>query len=130
MAARRSFAAALGILVVWTVAIKYALPVAAARREGVPLGTYVMWDAWPLAHLALAWTLLRPSARAWHFALGVAVAEILVVGTKFAMFLSNPHWTFWTTHWFVNKCAVLALFVAMAGWLIWTPGGRALKAAS
>ena len=127
MDGRRTFGILLLALVAWTVSIKYLSPLLVARAEGVPLLTYVQPDAWPLAHLALAWTLFRPGSMTWTFALVVAVAEVLVVGVKFAVFLSAPVWTPWKANWFTNKCAVLALFIGMILWLLRSREGAKLK---
>lgn len=128
MDGRRTFGILLLGLVAWTVSIKYLSPVLVARAEGVPLGTYILVDAWPVAHLALAWTLFRPSSMTWLFALLVAVAEVLVVGVKFAIFLPAPVWTPWKANWFTNKCFVIGLFAAMILWLIRSREGAKLKA--
>jgi len=122
----RRFAALLVAAAAWTVTIKFILPVAAALRAGEPAGTHVMWDFWWVAHLALAWSLTRPAAATWQFAAVVAWAEIAIITAKFARFLAAPAWTFWTANWFVNKCAVLTLFLAMAWWLH-RGDGRALR---
>lgn len=129
MDGRRTFGILLLALVAWTVSIKYLSPVLVARAEERPLMTYVQVDAWPVAHLALAWTLFRPSSMTWMFALLIAVAEVLVVSVKFAMFLSAPVWTPWKANWFFNKCAVLALFIAMIVWLVRSREGGKLRAA-
>lgn len=124
---RRTFAVLLLALAGWTISIKYLAPLLVARAEGVPPGTYVLPDAWPLAHVALAWSLLRPGAATWLFAMVVAVAEIVVVGIKFAVFLAHPVWTPWKANWFVNKCAVIALFAALLVWLLRSREGAALR---
>jgi hypothetical protein len=129
MDGRRTFAILLCALVAWTVSIKYASPVLVARAEGAPLATYVMWDAWPLAHLALAWSLWWPGPSTWLLALVVAVAEVLVVATKFVAFLAAPAWSPWRANWFTNKCFVIALFLAMTVWLLRSRGGAALRRA-
>ena len=64
-----------------------------------------------------ALALLRRPFYLEAFAWLVAVSEIVIVATKFALFLSNPQWTIWRTHWFVNKVFVLAAFVLMVVWL-------------
>ena len=55
-------------------------------------------------------------------ALGVSVAEIIIVVTKFALFLAEPQWDIWTTNWFINKCFVLACFVLLLGSMVMKPG--------
>lgn len=108
------------VLAAWTVTIKFAFPVVFAWFEGVPLATYVYWDFWWVVHLWLAWALLTARSYARAAALGVAVVEILIIVTKFALFLAAPEWTIWTTNWFVNKLFVLACFVLMLLCLAWT----------
>lgn len=123
----RRFALGLVLVAGWTLLIKFVLPMVAAARAGVPLSTWIMWDFWWAAHLALAASLRRPGPATWPLAAIVAWVEITIIVTKFWLFLREPAWTFWTANWFANKCAVLALFVAMAAWLH-RGGGRALKA--
>ena len=128
MKTRRRFAAALVGVACWTLVIKFLLPVGAALRDHLPLATYVMWDFWWVAHLVLARALLKPDARTWWFAVLVSWVEIAIIGTKFTVFLQDPHWTFWKTNWFVNKCVVLTLFMTLAWYLHRVPAGRKLRA--
>lgn len=102
------------ILAVWTIVIKYLFPIAYALSEGSPAGTYVFLDFWPVVHLVLAWSLLNWQRWTLAFALVVSVAEIAIIVTKFAIFLSAPEWTIWRTNWFINKLFVLGCFV----WLL------------
>jgi hypothetical protein len=125
--ARRGFAAALVVVAVWTLAIKFVWPILAAARAGEPLRSHVMWDFWWVAHLVLARQLVRPGPFARPFALAVAWCEIGIVTAKFALFLGAPVWDAWRTNWFVNKCAVLGLFVALAWHLHATAAGRAFR---
>lgn len=106
------------ILAAWTLVIKYAFPLAYALAEGVPVGTYVYWDFWWVVHIWLGWSLLNWQRYTFEFAIGVSLAEIIIVVTKFAMFLSAPEWTVWRTNWFVNKVFVLACFVLLLGYLL------------
>jgi len=46
------------------------------------------------------------------------VAEIVIIVTKFVLFLEAPQWTIWRTNWFINKLFVLACFVLLLGWLL------------
>ncbi len=112
------FAHVLILLSLWTLIIKFVLPVAFALEEGAPIGRYIMWDFWWVAHLTLAWGLLRRPA--WLFAAGVVIAavEIVIVVTKFILFLPAPDWTIWTMNWFVNKIFVLGIFSLMLPWLL------------
>jgi hypothetical protein len=48
----------------------------------------------------------------------VSVAEIAIVVTKFALFLTAPEWTIWTTNWFINKLFVLLVFCLMLPYLM------------
>lgn len=106
------------VLAAWTVVIKYAFPMAYALAEGAPLTTYVFLDFWPIAHLWVAWSLLHWNRHTFALALVVSVAEIVIVVTKFVLFLGDPEWTIWRTNWFVNKIFVLACFVLLLGWLL------------
>jgi hypothetical protein len=105
------------ILAAWTIVIKYLFPIAYAIAEGRPAVTYVFLDFWPVAHLALAWSLLHWQRWTFAFALVVSIAEIAIIVTKFAIFLSAPEWTIWRTNWFINKLFVLACFVWLLGFL-------------
>jgi len=120
--AARFFAHFLVLLACWTLIIKYLLPVAFALVEGVPLATHVMWDFWWVAHLYLAWALVRRPP--YLFATGalIAAVEIVIVVTKFALFLPDPDWTTWTMNWFVNKIFVLGCFSLMLPWLLMNRG--------
>jgi hypothetical protein len=106
------------VLAAWTLLIKYLFPVVWSVAYGEPLLAHVMWDFWWVAHLWLGWALLRRPSYFEVLAWLVAVAEIVIVVTKFALFLPDPQWTIWRTNWFINKVFVLAAFVLMAGWLV------------
>ena len=112
------FAHFLFILAGWTLVIKYMFPIAYALAEGVSIGTYVFWDFWWLVHIWLGWSLLHWQRYTFEFALGVSVAEVVIVVTKFALFLPAPEWTIWRTNWFVNKLFVLACFIALLAYLL------------
>ena len=114
----RFFSHFLVLLACWTLLIKFGLPVAFALTEGAPLATHIMWDFWWVAHLFLAWALVRRPP--YLFAVGflIAAVEIVIVVTKFALFLPDPDWTIWTMNWFVNKVFVLACFCLMLPWLL------------
>jgi hypothetical protein len=62
--------------------------------------------------------LLRWHAHTFALAVGVASVEIVIVVTKFALFLAAPDWTIWTTNWFVNKLFVLLCFGLMLLYLV------------
>ena len=80
--------------------------------------THVYLDFWPVAHVWLGWALLARPRYTFALALAVAVLEIVIVVTKFVLFLGEPQWTIWTTNWFVNKLFVLGCFVLMLGHLL------------
>lgn len=107
------FAHFLFLLAAWTLVIKYVMPLSFALAEGAPLSTYIMWDFWWVAHLWLGWALLNWQRYTFALAVIVSVVEIVIVVTKFAMFLPEPEWTIWRTNWFVNKVFVLACFTMM-----------------
>jgi cysteine desulfurase/selenocysteine lyase len=48
----------------------------------------------------------------------VSVAEIVIVVTKFVLFLGDPEWTIWRTNWFINKIFVLGCFILLLGYLL------------
>lgn len=39
--------------------------------------------------------------------------EIVIIVTKFYLFLSDPVWNIWKMNWFVNKVFVLSCFIMM-----------------
>ncbi len=106
------------VLAAWTVTIKFVFPIAYALAYGLPLGAHIYWDFWWVAHLWLAWALLRRPPYAWLLGVSVAAVELLIVVTKLALFLAAPEWTIWTTNWFINKLFVLAVFALMLPYLV------------
>ena len=106
------------ILAAWTVVIKYLFPVAHALAYGDPIGSQVYLDLWPIAHVAVGWSLLNWQRWTFGLALTVSVVEIVIVASKFVLFLQAPEWTIWRTNWFVNKIFVLACFVLLLTWLL------------
>jgi hypothetical protein len=105
------------ILAAWTVVIKYLFPIGFALAEGAPPFKYVFLDFWPVAHIWVGWLLLNWSRWTVPVALTVSIVEIVIVVTKFLLFLSAPEWTIWRTNWFINKIFVLAVFVLLLGTL-------------
>jgi hypothetical protein len=114
----RFFAHFLFILAAWTIVIKYLFPMAYAIQHGLPVWTYAYFDMWPVMHIWLGWSLLHWQRYTFAFALSVSVAEIVIIVSKFASFLSEPEWTIWRTNWFVNKIFVLSCFVMLLTWLL------------
>jgi hypothetical protein len=106
------------ILAAWTVVIKYLFPMAYALSEGRPINTYVFLDLWPLVHVWVGWSLLHWNRFTFALAGIVSVAEIVIVVTKFVLFLSAPEWTIFRTNWFINKIFVLGCFVLLFGYLL------------
>jgi hypothetical protein len=103
------------VMATWTLVIKFLAPFlwfVAEQSAGRPIaGPPVMWDFWWVAHLLLAWLLWRRARWAWTFGLAVAVLEVAIVITKFALYLRQPDLVFWRLLWFTNKVYVLAFFV-------------------
>ena len=106
------------VLAAWTVTIKFLFPMAFALADGVPITTHIYWDFWWVVHLWLAWTLLNWRSYSYALAIGVSITEILIIVTKFGLFLAAPEWTIWSTNWFVNKLFVLACFCLLLGYLL------------
>ena len=106
------------VLAGWTLVIKYIFPMAYAVSEGVSLLTYVMWDFWWVAHIWLGWALIQRPRYTLALAVVVSVIEIIIVVTKFVLFLAEPEWDIWHTNWFINKCFVLACFVLLLGYVL------------
>jgi hypothetical protein len=106
------------VMVTWTVVVKYLVPVAwfvAERAAGrAPEAVPVMWDLWPLAHLALAGLLWRRHPWALRAGIAVGAAEWLIVVLKLALFLTEPARDLWSLLWASNKLYVLVYFT----WLL------------
>ena len=127
----RFFAHFLFILAAWTIVIKYLFPIAYAISEDFPWTTYVYADLWPLVHIALGWALISWPRYTFEFAVGVSVVEIVIVLSKFALFLASPEWTIWRTNWFINKIFVLGCFIMLLTWLLLNASSvKALRAGS
>jgi hypothetical protein len=112
------FAHFLFILAAWTLVIKYIFPMSYALVEGVPILTYVYWDFWWVVHIWLGWSLLHWRRYTYAATLGISVAEIVIIVTKFVSFLSAPQWTIWRTNWFINKIFVLTCFVLLLSYCL------------
>jgi hypothetical protein len=106
------------ILAAWTVVIKYVFPMAYAIQNGLPLLSHVYLDFWPVVHVWLGWSLLHWQRYTFEFAIGVSIAEIVIVVSKFILFLAAPEWTIWRTNWFINKIFVLGCFIMLLTWLL------------
>lgn len=105
------FAHFLFILAAWTLTIKFFFPMAYALWQGDALLTHVYWDFWWVIHIWLGWALINWRSYTFYLAVSVSVVEIVIVITKFVLFLSSPQWSMWMTNWFINKLFVLACFV-------------------
>jgi len=112
------------ILAAWTVVIKYLFPMAWAIAYDLPLTTHVFWDLWPVAHVWLAWALLRQPRYTTLLAVGMSVIEIIIIVSLFVWFLADPDWTIWRTNWFINKIFVLICFMLILGTYITRYGRR------
>lgn len=73
--------------------IKYVFPAAYALDYGEPIGTYIFWNFWWVIHIWLGWALLTQPRYLYGLALIVSVVEIIIIITKFALFLPTPEWT-------------------------------------
>lgn len=118
------------VMIVWTVVVKYLVPLHwfwAERLAGRPVGAPpVMWDFWPLAHAVMAIGLWRGMSWAWRFAVAVSAVEIAVVATKFALFFRAPELDLWRLLWFTNKVYVIVFFAATLAVLL-GPGRAGLE---
>jgi len=106
------------VLAAWTAVIKYLFPMAYALAEGMPIGTYVFLDFWPVVHVWVGWSLLHWQRYSYALALTVSIAEIAIVAAKLVLFLQAPEWTIWRTNWFINKLFVLACFALLLAYLL------------
>ncbi|MCW5622683.1 MAG: hypothetical protein KIS79_16360 [Burkholderiales bacterium] len=122
------FAHFLFILAAWTVVIKYLFPAAYAVWNGEPIGTYIYLDFWPVVHVWVGWALLNWRRYSFALASVVSVAEIIIIVSKFVLFLSAPEWTIWRTNWFINKIFVLGCFSLLLAYLLWARYGRSRTA--
>lgn len=113
---------ALVLVAIWTVVIKYLFPMIFAAAYGEPMGRYIYWDLWPLAHLWLARVLLTQAPYQRYLAVAMSGLEIIIIGWFFYRFLSAPDWSIWRTNWFINKLFVLAVFVALFTFSLTKPG--------
>ncbi len=131
---------ALVVMITWTLVAKYLAPLlfdlalalhgesgGSGGRSGALAGAGVMWDLWPLTHLALAFGLWRRHRLVWIYGVTLALAESAVVLTKFFFFLRAPEWTFWKLLWFTNKVYVLLFFLCLL-YVLLGPGRRDLGA--
>ncbi len=105
------FAHFLFILAAWTLTIKFVFPMTFAFWQGEAPLTHVYWDFWWVIHMWLGWALISWRSYTFSLAVSVSVVEIIIVVTKFVLFLSSPQWSIWMTNWFINKLFVLACFV-------------------
>ena len=110
---RQFFAHFLFVLAAWTLTIKWILPVVWALNENVTISTYIWWDFWWVIHIALGVALIYGFRFLFSFLMIVSALEIVIVVTKFVLFLPDPEWTIWTMNWFVNKVFVLVIFVML-----------------
>ena len=103
----------------YTVLIKYILPIAWAVLQKVSLTSYIyFWDAWWLAHLIVGFHLVRCTPGIWKWAILLALTEIGIISTKFAIYFQNPAGDFWHWNWFVNKLLLLFYFLTLLFWLL------------
>ncbi len=102
----------------YTLLIKYILPISWAALRHEPLTTYIFfWDLWWLFHLIVGFHLIRRKKKTWFFAVFLAIAEILIISTKFFFYFHQPNLDFWHVNWFVNKTALLIYFIVLFIWL-------------
>lgn len=114
----RFFAHFLFVLAAWTLVIKYVFPVTYAIYYDLPVGSHVYLDLWPVVHIWLGWSLLHWRRSTFAWATGISIAEIVIVVSKFVVFLAEPEWTIWRTNWFINKVFVLGCFLMLLAWLL------------
>ncbi|WP_204903070.1 hypothetical protein [Microbulbifer mangrovi] len=74
-----------------------------------------------MAHVWLGWVLVTRAPYARQLAIAMAVIEIVIIVSKFALFLSEPEWTIWRSNWFVNKVFVLGCFILVFATAIMRP---------
>ena len=106
------------VMMTWTVVVKYVVPLAwfaAERAAGrAPAAAPVMWDFWPLAHLALAVLLWRRHRYAWLAGVAISAVEAAIVVVKLGAWLLAPARDLWSLLWASNKLFVLVYFL----WLL------------
>jgi hypothetical protein len=89
-----------------------------ALANGQPMLANVYLDLWPVVHVWVGWSLLHWNRHTFALAAVVSVAEIVIVVSKFVLFLGDPEWTIWRTNWFINKIFVLGCFILLLGYLV------------
>lgn len=109
-------------LAAWTLFIKYLFPVGYSLIAGEQWWSHVYWDLWPLAHIWLGWALLTQPGYTRRLAIAMSIIEIVIIVSKFAVFLADPEWTIWRSNWFVNKVFVLACFILVLVTALVKPG--------
>ena len=77
-----------------------------------------MWDLWWVFHYLLAYWILKRKPGAWFFAMGVSLAELVIIVVKFFLFLQNPVFNFWSTNWVINKSLLLVYFTFLLSYLM------------
>ena len=112
------FAYGLIFLISWTVGLKYMAPILWAIKQKTNLAHWIVWDAWPLAHLAVVYLFLKGRKAGWLFALAVAVAELFIIFWKLRVYFISPNPDFWRVQWAINKTVLLAYFLLMLFWLL------------
>lgn len=107
------FAGFLIALSLWTLSIKFGLPMTLSFLQELAIFQYVLWDFWWLAHLGLA--ALLWSRRRWSLAAAwiISILEVFIVLIKLGAFLKNPEWSILNVLWFQNKLAVLGVFLCL-----------------
>lgn len=102
----------------YTVTIKYLMPVAWAAIEQAPLLAHIyFWDAWWILHIAVGFGLCRRTKGIWPWAFLLAIAEIIIIVTKFVFYFASPNTSFWHLNWLVNKSLLLIYFFVFLLWL-------------
>ncbi len=118
LSVKRFIAHFLFVLAAWTITIKFILPVIWALVYQQALTSFIYWDFWWVVHIWLGWALLKSPPYLLWLAWITSIAEIVIICSKFTLFLIEPHWTVWSMNWFVNKVFVLACFFLLVGHLI------------
>jgi len=102
---------------VFTLTIKYILPIGWALRQQTSWETFIyFWDAWWIIHFAVGYGLIHQKRGVWKWALALAIAEIVIIVTKFVLYLQNPNLDFWHLSWLVNKVCLLVYFCVLLAW--------------
>lgn len=118
---------ALYMFAIWTVTIKFIIPIAWSLIWSLSLTRFILWDAWWIAHLYVGYLLIEKPHKTWPWIFVLTLTEIGVIGFKFIGFYESPVFNVWRMNWYVNKWFMLIYFVFCLEWILRDKTRRSLK---